>query len=130
MQSKGDILVIDDEPAIVEFMTEALTDEGYVVRTALTTADARAMIAERHPDLMLLDVHMPGESGDVLARDLNNDGLAHVPIIIMTADAQVAKSLAIEGIDYCLAKPFDLDELIECVAKHIRRNGTGWNKAP
>jgi DNA-binding response OmpR family regulator len=125
MQSIGDILVIDDEPTIVEFITEALTDEGYVVRTALTAADARATIAERHPDLVLLDVHMPGKSGDVLARDLKNDGLAHVPIIIMTADAQAAKSLAMDGIDYCLAKPFDLDELIECVTKHIQRTRTG-----
>jgi DNA-binding response OmpR family regulator len=121
MHSIGDILVIDDEPAIVEFIHEALTDEGYVVRTALTSADARATIAERHPDLVLLDVHMPGKPGDVLARDLKNDGLAHVPIIIMTADAQKAKSLAMEDIDYCLAKPFNLDELIECVAKYIRR---------
>jgi DNA-binding response OmpR family regulator len=122
MQHEGDILVVDDEPTIAEFIIEALTDEGYVVRTAPTAADARAAIAERHPDLVLLDVHMPGKSGDVLARDLKNDGLADVPIIIMTADAQATKSLSMEGIDYCLAKPFDLDELIECVAKHIQRN--------
>ncbi len=122
MQHEGDILVIDNEPTIVEFIIEALTDEGYVVRTALTAADARATIAERQPDLVLLDLHMPGKSGDVLARDLKTDGLAHIPIIIMTADAQATKSLAMDDIDYCLAKPFDLDELIECVAKHIRRN--------
>ena len=124
MQSLGDILVIDNEPTIVEFIAEALTDEGYTVRTALYPADARATITERHPDLVLLDLHMPGTSGDVLARDFKNDGLVDVPIVMMTADAQIAKSLSMEDIDYCLAKPFDLDALIACVAKHIRRTRT------
>ena len=124
MQSIGDILVIDNEPTIVGFIAEALTDEGYTVRTALDPQDARATIAARHPDLVLLDLHLPGTRGDVLARDFKNDGLADVPIVMMTADAQIAKSLSMEDIDYCLAKPFDLDELIECVAKYIRRSGT------
>ena len=123
MQSIGDILVIDNEPTIVEFIAEALTDEGYTVRTALDPEDARATITARHPDLVLLDLHMPGTNGDVLARDFKNDGLADVPIILMTADAQKARALSMEGIDYCLAKPFSLDELIACVAKHIRRSG-------
>ena len=124
MQSIGDILVIDNEPSIVEFIAETLTDEGYTVRTALNPEDARATITERHPDLVLLDLHMPGTSGDVLARDFKNDGLADVPIVMMTADAQKARKLSMEGIDYCLMKPFNLDELIECVAKHIRRTRT------
>jgi len=123
MQSIGDILVIDNEPTIVDFIAEALTDEGYTVRTALDPQDARATIAARHPDLVLLDLHMPGTSGDVLARDFKNDGLADVPIVMMTADAQKARELSMEGIDYCLAKPFNLDELIEIVAKYIRRDG-------
>jgi len=124
MQSIGDILVIDNEPTIVDFIAEALTDEGYTVRTALDPQDARATIAARHPDLVLLDLHMPGTNGDVLARNIKNDGLVDVPIVMMTADAQIAKSLSMEDIDYCLAKPFGLDELIECVAKHIPRNCT------
>ena len=123
MQSIGDILVIDDEPTIVGFIAEALTDEGYIVRTALHPEDARATITERHPDLVLLDLHMPRTTGDVLARDFKQAGLADVPIIMMTADAQQARELPMEGIDYCLAKPFGLDELIACVAKHIRRSG-------
>ena len=124
MQSIGDVLVIDDEPSIVEFIAEALTDEGYTVRTVLTAADARAAITERQPDLVLLDLHMPDETGIVLAQALKNDGLAHVPIIIMTADAQADRRFAMDGIDFCLAKPFDLDALTECVAKHIQRSRT------
>jgi DNA-binding response OmpR family regulator len=124
MQTICDILVIDDDEPTVVFIAEALSDEGYTVRTALTPADARAAIVECHSDLVLLDLHLPGKTGDILVQDLKNDGLAHIPIILMTADAQAAQELSIEGIAYCLLKPFDLDELIDCVAKHIRRNCT------
>jgi len=120
MRSAGDILVIDDEPTIVEFIAEALKDEGYTVCTALTPEDARASVAERPPDLVLLDLHLPGEAGDTLAHDFKSNGLVSVPIILMTADAKVADEPSMDSIAFCLIKPFDLDELVECVAKHIR----------
>jgi len=122
MQYAGDILVVDDEPAIVELIAEVLMDEGYSVRTAFTPEDARTAIAERRPDLMLLDIYLRGEKGDALARDLNSDGRANVSVILMTADAKAAGELSMESIAYCLLKPFDLDELVDCVTKHIRRN--------
>src|SRR4051794_2510663 len=84
MQTTGDILVVDDEPTIVEFIADVLTDEGYAVRTALTAADARAVIAEQRPDLVLMDLTMPGEAGGVLARELKHDALADLPVILMT----------------------------------------------
>jgi DNA-binding response OmpR family regulator len=104
MQTLGDILVVDDDPPIVEFIAEALLDEGYTARSALTPADARAAIAERRPDLVLLDLHMPGMSGDVLAHDLRSDGLADVPIIMMTADANTTSNLSMDDIAFCLLK--------------------------
>jgi CheY-like chemotaxis protein len=122
MQTAGDILVVDDDKPTVVFIAEALRDEGYTVRTALTPADARAAIVACHPDLVLVDLHLPGKTGDILVQDLKDDGLAHIPIILMTADAQAAQELSMEGIDYCLLKPFNLDELIDCVAKYIGRN--------
>jgi DNA-binding response OmpR family regulator len=122
MQSAGDILVIDDDPPTVDFIAEALTDEGYTVRTGLTAADARAAITKQRPDLVLLDLYLPDTTGDMLVQDLKDDGLAHVPIIMITADAQIAHNLSIDGLTYYLLKPFDLDELLECVAKYIRRD--------
>jgi len=124
MQPTRDILIVEDDESIAGMITEALTDEGYTVRASLTVTHARAIITEHRPDLVLLDLRMPGESGHTLVRELSTDGLADVSIILMTADAQTAKSLAMDGIDYCLAKPFDLDELIDCVAKYIRRDCT------
>jgi two-component system OmpR family response regulator len=121
MHSAGDILVVDDDEPTVVFIAEVLTDEGYAVRTALHPADARVAITERRPDLVLLDLHLPGKTGDILVQDLKDDGLAHVPIVIMTADAKTARALSMDGIAYCLMKPFDLDELVACVATYIRR---------
>ena len=88
MQHEGDILVVDDEPTIAEFIIEALTDEGYVVRTALTAADARAAIAERHPDLVLLDLHMPEMSGFDVQRALAK-GHATVPVVVITGHSDI-----------------------------------------
>jgi DNA-binding response OmpR family regulator len=122
MQSIGDILVVEDDEPTVVFIAEALRDEGYSVRASLNLADARALIAEHRPDLALLDLHLLNESGHTLVRELSTDRLAHIPVILMTADAQAAQELSMDGIDYCLLKPFGLDELIDCVTKHIRRN--------
>jgi len=124
MQPTRDILIVEDDESIAGMITEALTDEGYTVRASLTVAHARAIITEHRPDLVLVDLRMPGESGHTLVRELSTDGLADVSIILMTADAQAGQELSMEGIDYCLLKPFDLDELIDCVAKHIPRNCT------
>jgi len=124
MQTRGHILVVDDDQSIADLITEVLTDESYTVRASLTVAHARAFIAEHRPDLVLLDLHMPGETGQTLVYDLNTDGLANISIILMTADAEAAQELSMEGIDFCLLKPFDLDELIDCVAKYMRLNNT------
>src|SRR5690349_1328511 len=121
MQSVGDILVVDDDEPTATFIAEALSDEGYTVHTALYPAHVRAVIIKQRPDLVLLDLHLPGKTGDILVQDLKEDGLAYVPVVMMTADAQAARELSMDGIAYCLMKPFDLDDLVECVAKHIRK---------
>jgi DNA-binding response OmpR family regulator len=124
MQTAGDILVVDDDQSIVDMIAELLTDEHYAVCTSLTVAGARALIAEHRPDLVLLDLHMFDESGYTLVHELRSDGLADLSIILMTADAQAARELSMEGIDSYLPKPFDIDDLVDSVAKHIRPNCT------
>src|SRR5438105_3432955 len=101
MQTAGDILVVDDEQSIVDLITEVLEYEGYSVRASLTVADARAAIVEYHPDLMLLDLLLPGEMGDILVQDLKDDGLGHIPVILMTANLQAARECSMDGIAYC-----------------------------
>jgi two-component system response regulator VicR len=120
MSNAGDILIVDDDQPIVEFMTEALAEEGYSVRSAYNVANALDATLERLPDLIIMDLHMPGKTGDVFVRDLRRDGRSDLPVILMTADTASARALETEGIAYCLLKPFDLDDLLSCVAKYIR----------
>ena len=120
MSNAGDILIVDDDQPIVDFITEALADEGYTVRSAFSVASALDATAARLPDLIIMDLHMPGTTGDVFVRDLRRDARTDVPVVLMTADSVSAKALEAEGIALCLLKPFDLDDLLACVAKYIR----------
>jgi DNA-binding response OmpR family regulator len=120
MSKAGDILIVDDDQPIVDFISEALADEGYSVRSAFSVASALDATAERTPDLIIMDLHMPGKTGDVFVRDLQHSGYADLPVVLMTADSISAKALEAEGIAFCLLKPFDLDDLLACVAKFVR----------
>lgn len=120
MSNAGDILIVDDDQPIVDFISEALADEGYTVRSAFNVASALDATAAHLPDMILMDLHMPGKTGDMFVRDLRRDGRADLPVVLMTADSQSARALEAEGIATCLLKPFDLDALLACVAKHIR----------
>ena len=120
MSNAGDILIVDDDQPIVDFITEALADEGYTIRSAFNVASALDAMAARLPDLIIMDLYMPGKTGDMFVRDLRRDGRTDLPVVLMTADSQSAKALEAEGIATCLLKPFDLDDLLACVAKHIR----------
>lgn len=120
MSNPGDILIVDDNQSIVDFITEVLADEGYTVRSAYSVVGALDATVERLPDLIIMDLHMPGKTGDIFVRDLRRNGHADLPVVLMTADTHSAKALEAEGIAICLLKPFDLDDLLVCVAKYIR----------
>jgi DNA-binding response OmpR family regulator len=117
----GNILVVEDHDLLSSFICEALTEEGYTVRAVLTSAGARQAIAEQRPDLVLMDLYLAGETGDRLAQALAGDGLAGVPIILMTARQLKAHEFSDRGIDFCLMKPFDLADLLDCVATYVKR---------
>ncbi len=117
LKSLGTILVVDDETSIVEFMHEALADEGYIVYSATDSDRAIAVAIAQHPDLIVCDLHMPGTTGHSFVECIQHYGLADIPVVMMTADAQAAQKFSEESFAACLLKPFDLDELFDCVAK-------------
>ena len=119
MSSQGDILIVDDEQPILDFMTEILSEEGYTVCTARDGGGALHVLKCHHPKLILLDIHMPGLTGPELLDHLHQHNLATVPIVIMTADAPAAAALAAQGMPASLLKPFNLDDLRACVARFI-----------
>ncbi|HEU5015714.1 MAG TPA: response regulator [Roseiflexaceae bacterium] len=115
------ILVVDDDPSILETVTEILTFEGYVVETAHNGQEALAHIDQKRPSLVLLDMRMPVLDGWGLARKLREQGLK-LPILVMTA-AQDARRWAQEvDADGFLAKPFDLVELLTSVERMLLRS--------
>jgi len=115
----GDVLVIDDDAAICELIVEVLTDEGYAVRSAADAEAGLLAIEDRIPALLLLDIQLPGRQGDELLRILRAAGHTF-PIALITASSQTAESLKDMGSVVCVAKPFDIDELLECVARYVQ----------
>jgi len=118
------ILVVDDDPAIREMITLALTRDGYEVLEAGNALDARQTIASRAPDLILLDWMMPGQSGFEFTRALQRDSVhKQIPVIMLTARGQEEdKVAALEaGADDYIAKPFSVSELLARIKAVLRR---------
>jgi DNA-binding response OmpR family regulator len=115
MQQATKVLVVDDDRPIVDFIAEVLRDEGYIVRGAFDALSALAAIEAETPDIVLLDLLMPGASGAELFRTLVERELATVPIILMTADNRAVERLAAQGVKFILVKPFELETLLDCV---------------
>src|SRR5687767_10873898 len=118
------VLVVDDEPNIVDVVTMALRFQGFEVASAGTGAKALAIVSGFRPDLILLDVMLPDMEGFEVARRLGA-GRSRVPIIFLTArDATDDKirSLTLGGDDY-VTKPFSLEELVARIRSILRRAG-------
>jgi two-component system, OmpR family, response regulator MprA len=118
------ILVVDDDPEIVSFLKRGLTFEGYSVEMAGDGAEALAKIREREPDLVILDVMMPGIDGIEVARRLRQ--ASAIPILMLTAKGTVADRVAglDSGADDYLVKPFAFDELLARMRSLLRRTQT------
>jgi len=115
------ILVVEDEPTLRETLAEALEAEGYRVRTAGDGRAALAAFRADPPDLVLLDVMLPGFSGIEVCRILRAE--SGVPIVMLTArDSEVDKVVGLElGADDYVTKPFSLRELSARLRAIFRR---------
>jgi two-component system, OmpR family, response regulator len=118
------VLVVDDEPNIVDVVTMALRFQGFTVESAGTGAGAIAAVSEFRPDLIVLDVMLPDMEGFDVAARLGAQR-NRVPIIFLTArDATDDKirGLTLGGDDY-VTKPFSLEELVARIRSILRRSG-------
>jgi two-component system OmpR family response regulator len=125
------ILVVDDEPNIVDVISMALRFEGFQVESAATGNDAIAAVAARPPQLLVLDVMLPDIDGFEVARRLAS-ARAEVPIIFLTArdsTEDVVHGLTVGGDDY-VTKPFSLEELVARIRTILRRSGLSEEASP
>jgi DNA-binding response OmpR family regulator len=120
MTTQASILIAEDDPTIENLIVEVLAEEGYVVHNVGNGTVALAMLLTRLPDLALIDLHLPGLNGLEIVKAARIWGI-DVPIVIVTANTRAIDALTATGVSAILLKPFDLDDLLTCVAQHIRR---------
>jgi two-component system phosphate regulon response regulator OmpR len=122
MSEEAHVLVVDDDARLRALLSRYLTENGFRVTTADHVADARAKLAFLQPDLLVLDVMMPGETGLSLTQSLRGAGTGP-PVLLLTArggpDDRVAGFEA--GADDYLGKPFDPRELLLRLRAMLRR---------
>ena len=109
------VLVVDDDPDILDAICDILDGEGYRVARARHGVEALQRVDEEPPALILLDLMMPVMDGMVFAQTLRQDRGDRIPIVVISADGNPQKA-ALLGAQGFLAKPFDIDALLAQVA--------------
>jgi two-component system, OmpR family, KDP operon response regulator KdpE len=119
--SAGRILVVDDEPQIRRIMRTTLTGAGYEVDDAKTGEEGLEKVRSFRPDLVLLDINMPGMGGLAACREIRSD--ANIAIIMLTVrDTEKDKVEALDvGADDFVVKPFNTPELLARIRAALRR---------
>lgn len=112
------VLLIEDEPNIIEAIRFLLTRDGWAVETHSDGTDAVEVICASNPDLVILDVMLPGKSGMDILRDLRDlDGLVNLPVLMLTARGQTRDRELAEkaGVSRFMTKPFSNTEVLTAV---------------
>ena len=123
MSDRQTILVVEDDPAWRKLLTVLLKDEGYDVHVAVNTEEAQRLIAQIHPQLILMDIQLPGMDGLALTRLLKADpATCQIPVVALTAytmkeDRQKALDA---GCDGYLAKPIERAALLRQVEQWLQ----------
>ena len=123
MADEAHILVVDDDARLRGLLSRYLSGEGFRVTTAENAEDARARLRAINPDLLVLDIMMPGESGLSLAESLRRDHAHDLPVLLLTARGAPEDRIAgfEAGADDYLGKPFEPRELVLRIRALLRR---------
>ena len=111
------VLVVDDDPDILQTLALCLSTEGYRVQMAANGKEALEVLASERPAVILLDLMMPVMDGWQFVAELDRRGQRESPLLILSADRAVQGHAAKLRADAFLAKPFDLDELLVKVSQ-------------
>jgi two-component system response regulator RegX3 len=116
------VMVVEDEPSLVEALEFALAEEGFQVVSTSDGQESLALFAREHPDLVLLDLMLPSMSGTEVCKEIR--ATSQAPIIMLTArDSEIDKVVGLEvGADDYVTKPFSMRELTARVKAVLRRS--------
>ncbi|MFP7571108.1 response regulator transcription factor [Marivita sp. S2033] len=112
------VLLIEDEPNIIEAISFILSRDGWVVKTHSNGADAVNAVRDRKPDVVILDVMLPGKSGYDILRELRADPMTEaLPVLMLTARGQTKDREIAEraGCDAFMSKPFSNADMLDTV---------------
>jgi len=123
--AKADILIVEDHPTMREAMRLVLETEGFVIREASDGLSALSMVREQPPDLMFLDLNIPGTSGADVLQELKSDpATAGVRVIIVTATGEEGRDFVLSlGADEYFTKPFSPTALLRTVEQVLDPGG-------
>jgi DNA-binding response OmpR family regulator len=130
IMKEGRVLVVDDEPMLRETLGNMLSDEGYVVDLAIDGESALDRVHAVKPDVILLDLMMPGMNGRQFLQALRDEpAYRNIPVLIMTAVHGLEVNLANVGANELVEKPFDVEDLLNKVALAVYRSRGSDNPA-
>jgi len=110
------VLIVDDSEAVRESLREALADEGFVADAVGGGAEAVAAARAAPPDVVLLDLVLPGSDGLRVAADLARGG-CRAPVVVLSGDRAGGRAALAAGAAAFLPKPFDLSELLAAIGR-------------
>ncbi|HVC28967.1 MAG TPA: nitrogen regulation protein NR(I) [Gammaproteobacteria bacterium] len=125
------VWVVDDDPSLRWVMSEALREAGHAPQDFNSTEEVLGALKESPPDVLITDIHLPGEDGLELLRSLRAS-YPRLPVVVVTAhsDLQTAVAAYQGGAFEYLAKPFDVDELTAVVARALQTSASSENVRP
>ncbi len=121
------ILIIDDDPDIGNLLEEALTGRGYAVSRAYSGTEAQLLLLQKKPNLILLDLMLPGLSGEELLPQIKG-----IPVIVVSAKIDIDNkvSLLLGGAADYVTKPFNMKELLARITVQLRRHADLYDARP
>ena len=112
------ILIVDDDEDILDIVSCLLTLNGFNVKTHSTGFDVPDVVLHYHPNLILLDIRLPGKLGTEICKELKQLN-SELPIILFSANAEKGKAIAISNANDFIEKPFDIKNLIDTIKLHL-----------
>jgi DNA-binding response OmpR family regulator len=115
------IVVCDDELEILEIVKLILEDEGFEVLAVNNSLDVESVLEQESPELLIIDLWMPALSGEQVITSLrSNERLRKTPVIVLSASSDGRQIAFAAGADDFIAKPFDIDNIINTIKKFLR----------